>query len=116
MKIETLNNVNYYIGKTAQENWDLLDKFKKENDNYIWFHLNSFPSGYIIMETTIENLKNLNLDINEYLNYGARLCLDNTKYRNLSNIKIVYTILKKLTKTNKIGEVIICGKRNLITI
>ena len=52
--------------------------------------------------------------LNNYLNYGAKLCKTHSKYRNLKDLKICYTTLKKLTKTNKIGEVLIKGKRNII--
>jgi hypothetical protein len=125
MKIEVYNDVTYYIGKNAQENWDLLDKFKKENNDYIWFHLNSFSSCYVIMESTIQELKsNESNESNEsngskleqYLIHGAELCKENSKYYNYSNLKIIYTSLKKLTKTDKIGEVIISGKKNIITL
>lgn len=119
MKIETYNNISYYIGKNAQENWELLDKFKKENENYVWFHLNSFPSGYVIMKITMEelneNLGNISKsELEQYLIQGALFCKENSKYRNYTNLKIVYTTLKKLTKTDKVGEVIISGKKNII--
>ena len=51
---------------------------------------------------------------NDYLNYGASLCKQNSKYKNLKDIKICYTSLKKLSKTQKIGEVTIKGKKNII--
>ena len=52
--------------------------------------------------------------LNNYLNYGAQLCKNNSKYRDLNNLKICYTSLKKLKKTQKTGEVIISGKKNII--
>ena len=118
MKIEEYNGVYYYIAKTAQENWDLLDKSKIINSNYIWFHLNSFPSCYVIMYDTLKNLKDKynEIDVELYLHYGAQLCKNNTKYRNLKNLKIIYTTLNKLSKSDKIGEVIISGKSNTITV
>ncbi len=121
MKIVEYKNIQYYIGKNAQENWNILDELKKQNDDYIWFHLNSFSSGYVIMNTTIQILTEMNNENNEnniqqYLNYGAELCKQNSKYRNYNNLKIIYTTLKKLTKTDKIGEVIISGKKNIITL
>ena len=51
-----------------------------------------------------------------HLVHGAELCKENSKYRIYTNLKIVYTTLKNLTKTEIVGEVMISGKRNLITI
>ena len=64
MKIEEFNNVKFILGQNAQENWNIFDEARKENEYYIWFHLNSFPSGYVIMYST---LSNLNGNANEYL-------------------------------------------------
>ena len=64
MKIEEFNNVKFILGQNAQENWNIFDQAKKENEYYIWFHLNSFPSGYVIMYST---LSNINDNANEYL-------------------------------------------------
>ena len=64
MKIEEFNNVKFILGQNAQENWNILDQAKKENEYYVWFHLNNFPSGYVIMYSTISDLTD---NINEYL-------------------------------------------------
>ena len=108
MKIEINNDIEYIIGKNANENWEILDKYKNINDNYIWFHLNSFASCYVIMKS--EEYTNSDLI------YGAQLCKINSKYKNYNNLKIIYAPLNKLTKTNKIGEVIVSGKKKLITL
>jgi len=112
MKQVIYNEIKYIIGESAQENWNILDNANKINNDFIWFHLNSFPSCFVIMYSNIENLRDNSL--NEYLTYGANLCKQNTKYRNLNDLKICCTSLKKLKKTNKIGEVIISGKKNII--
>ena len=49
MKLNEFNNIKYYIGENAEDNWDLFEKSKEINENYIWFHLNSFSSPYVIM-------------------------------------------------------------------
>ena len=114
MKKVEYNNITYIIGQNAQDNWDIFDLYKKENDTYIWFHLNSFSSPYVIMCSSIYNIDKS--QINDYLYYGAELCKNNTKYKNLKNLKIIYTTLNKLSKTNTVGEVIISGKCNKVTI
>ncbi len=114
MKTNELNNIKYYIGQNAQENWHLLDEAMSINNNYIWFHLNSFPSPYVIMYTTLEELENSDISTNQYLQFGAELCKENSKYKFLKDIKIMYVPIKKLTKTKKVGEVNVSGKTKLI--
>jgi predicted ribosome quality control (RQC) complex YloA/Tae2 family protein len=117
MKCVEYNNIKFYIGQNAQENFDLLDSSKMINSEYIWFHLNSFPSSYVIMYSTLDEIKNLSENnIDDFLNFGANLCKENSKYKYLKNLKIIYTSLKRLTKTDKIGEVIISGKKNILSI
>ena len=115
MKVFEYGNIKFYIGKSAKENWELLDKAKNEDENYIWFHLERFPSPYVIMWSSISNLEELikdisSLSINDYLSFGASLCKQHSKYNFLKDLKIMYTTVKKLTKTNNIGEVDIKGK------
>jgi hypothetical protein len=110
MKIVEFNNVKYYVGQSAKENWKLFDDSKKYNDNYIWFHLDSFPSPYVIMYTTLVELQNSDISVNQYLHFGAELCKENSKYKFLKDIKIMYVPIKKLTKTENVGEVDVAGK------
>jgi len=115
MKCIEYNNIKFYIGENAKDNWQLLDDSNMINKNFIWFHLNSFSSPYVIMYSTIEDIKNKSENnIDDFLTFGANLCKENSKYKFLKDIKIIYTSLKKLKKTDNIGEVIISGKKNYI--
>jgi len=125
MKIKELNGIYFYIGRTAKENWLLLDNSKKINQAYIWFHLNSFASPYVIMYATLDELDKLHdyidisnnkITVDEFLQYGAQLCKEYSKYKSYNNLKIMYTPINKLTKTNNIGEVDVKGKTKLITL
>ena len=112
MREEIYKDIKFIIGQNAQENWDIFDQSYKINSEYIWFHLNSFASPYVIMYAT---LKELELEERqELLIYGAQLCKENSKYNYLNNLKIIYCPLKKLKKTDKIGEILISGKKNII--
>lgn len=104
MKIETLNEKIFKIGKNAEENWSLLDI----NENFYWFHLNSFPSCHVIIED--ENPDD------EDISFAASLCKNNTKYKNLKNLKICYTKCSNLKKGTDIGSVIFKSKRKVKTI
>ena len=111
MKIIEHNDIDFYLGQSAKDNWDMLDKAKSINQDYIWFHLDSFPSPYVIMYATNTELLT---NINSYLYFGANLCKEHSKYKNLRDLKILYIPIKKLTKGDKVGEVLISGKRNTI--
>jgi len=104
MKTEEFNEISIIIGQNAQENWDIID-FESE---YIWLHLNSFPSCHVIIESI-----NPSIDV---LTYAATLCKNNTKYRNLKNLKVCYTKSNNLKKGTDIGSVIYKSKRKLNTI
>ena len=118
MKTIEYKNINFYIGSNANDNWKILQDSININNNYIWFHLNSFPSPYVIMHSTMEELKkNLTQnEVDDILFTGANLCKQNSKYKYLNQLKIIYTSLKKLSKGSEIGEVIIKGKTNIITL
>lgn len=114
MKTEEYKEIKFHRGENAIDNFDLLDKFK-HNPDYIWLHLNSFSSCYIIIEIEKINLLK-RTDYIDILNYAANLCKQNTKYKNVPNIKVMWTTISKIIKSEKIGQVIISGKKNFIKI
>ncbi len=101
MKEFTENETIIKLGKNAEENWALLDT----DENYIWMHLNSYPSGHIIIECDNPS--------NEMLYICALYCKDNTKYRNLKNLKVCYTRVGNLIKGKDVGSVIFKSKRKV---
>lgn len=104
MKTITHNGINIIVGQNAKENWSLLDT----NENYLWFHLRSFPSCFVIIEDEYpDNLTVL---------AAATICKENTKYRNLKNLKINYTPVKNLKKVGKEGTVQFISNRQVSTI
>lgn len=97
-------NIIFKVGKNSKENWELL----KENQNYVWFHLASFPSCYVICLD--ENPSN------ECLLYGSQLCKLNTKYKNWKHIKVNYTKLSNLRKGEEEGSVYIKSNKKVSSI
>ena len=91
MKEFEINDIVVVLGQCAQENWDIIDF---ESD-FIWLHLNSFPSCHVIIQDESPD--------NETLQAAAELCKENTKYRNLK-------------KGSDIGSVIYKSKRQVKTI
>lgn len=93
----TSNNISIILGQNDVENWKIISDYKKINENYIWMHLDSYPSGHIIILSEIID--------NELLKYAGNICKDNTKYRNIPNLKLCYTKLSNIKKGDKAGEV-----------
>ena len=96
MKNFQYDNFVCNLGENAKENWILLDQAKS---NHYFFHLSSFSSGYVILET---NFQTPSL---EMITIAAQLCKINTKYRNCKNIKVDYCLCSNVTKGDVIGEV-----------
>tara|TARA_B110000285_G_scaffold110275_1_gene125245 strand:- start:60 stop:380 length:321 start_codon:yes stop_codon:yes gene_type:complete len=104
MKTIIFNGTNIIVGQNAHENWELLEN----NEHYIWFHLRSFPSCFVIIECESPD----NLTILE----AARICKENTKYRNLQNLKVNYTPINNIRKVGKVGTVQFLSNRKVSTI
>ena len=96
------------IGNNAQEN-DNLVKNAKQTD--IWFHLANFPSCHEVV--SIDKKNKLNKKI---IKYCAKLCKDNTKYNNYRNIRVNYTEMKNVKRTEKQGKVALKGNINSINV
>ena len=90
------------IGENAKENWALIDASEPE---WWWFHLKSFPSSHVVLETSEPT--------NEELIAAATWCKDTTKYRNLKNLKISYCQIKNIKKAEKVGSVTFVSNRKV---
>lgn len=90
------------IGENAKENWALIDASESE---WWWFHLKSFPSSHVVLETSEPT--------NEELIAAATWCKDTTKYRNLKNLKVSYCQIKNIKKAEKVGSVTFLSNRKV---
>tara|TARA_Y100000385_G_C12820799_1_gene520270 strand:- start:322 stop:651 length:330 start_codon:yes stop_codon:yes gene_type:complete len=104
MKTIQIHNINCLVGQNKNDNWKLLDNIK--NKEYYFFHLSSFSSAYVFAETDF-------LTDNKIIKDIAKVCLNNTKYKNLKNIKVDYCRVKNLEKGENIGEVIYISNRKV---
>ena len=102
MKYVYIDDIKYKIGRDAKDNWKLLDDSKPGD---YFFHLSSFPSPYVIVET--DNLTD------EIIYNASLLCKDHTKYKFMNNLKVDYCLCSNLDKTDKIGEVVYKKKRHV---
>ena len=98
------NKTIYWLGKNAQDNWDII---KKAEDNWLWFHLDKFPSGHVII------CKKSDTITNEEIIYASNLCKSNSKYKLLNDIGIVYTEVNNLSIGVEIGSVYFNSNRKV---
>lgn len=103
MKTVLINNMTCKLGENALENWKLLSK---ANSKDVFFHLSSFPSGYVILEC------NGDVDTTT-LRKVAEICKAGTKYRNLKDLNVDYCLCSNVTRGNKVGEAIYKSRRKV---
>jgi predicted ribosome quality control (RQC) complex YloA/Tae2 family protein len=102
----TIYNRNFqiFVGQNSKENWNLIDSADSFD---LWFHIEGFPSGHVIIKETIntKNTKNAKIDYpNELLLNGAMHCKNQSKIKN-KHCKIIYTTIENITKGREIGSV-----------
>lgn len=96
-----------FIGKNAQENWDIIDNASQSD---IWFHLDNFPSCHVVLKTDSFETKDFN---KQTLIFCASLCKVNSKYANLKKIKVIYTKIHNIKKADKVGSVITTNTKTI---
>jgi len=89
-------STTYWVGRNAQDNWDIINKSDK---NWIWIHLDKFPSGHVII------CKNSDTISHQEIIYGCNLCIINSKYKNQINLGLVYCEVTNLILGEDIGSV-----------
>lgn len=90
------------IGENAKDNDEII-KEAKETD--IWFHISELPSCHVVIECSTEYPINKKM-----ISHCANLVKQNGKYKNIPKLKINYTEIKNVTRTNVPGKVIVNGK------
>jgi hypothetical protein len=122
MKTYNLGSTVFKVGQNASENWDLVKNClnSKESKNpignskeignskdssnlignskeFLWFHLDEFPSAHVVIEHEEPN--------EEEINYACELVIQHSKHSKFSK-KIVYTKIKNLKLGPDVGSVI----------
>ena len=101
---------NYFanVGKSAKDNWQLLDKAEPHD---IWFHLDNTSSPYVILE-----VKNFDTIPTSVIRECANLCKGNSKNKKDVNTTVIYTEVSNLKKGDKIGSVYLTSTPNKIVV
>ena len=94
MRSYVVQGITLEVGENRHENWKLIDKSQQA---WWWLHLNSFPSGHVVIQHD-EPPQNI-------IDEAAYLCLFHTKFRNMKNVKACFTQINNLKKTENVGEV-----------
>lgn len=88
------------IGKSAQENWELIDQ--AEND-WWWFHLDKFPSAHVIVPWNP-------LTKNDLIKAALAAKESSKAAKGLKRTKVIFCQIKRVKKGTKVGEVITQGR------
>lgn len=86
-----------YVGQNAKENWDLI---KQASQNDIWMHLDNHPSPHVII--SLHPKYKLSKKV---LNYGASLCKEHSKLKNVWKVGVIYTEVKNVSLGKEVGSV-----------
>jgi predicted ribosome quality control (RQC) complex YloA/Tae2 family protein len=104
MDVIYLKNINqsitFLIGKTAQDNFDVIDASSPED---LWFHVSGLPSCHVVAKIP-EGMDRK--DIRSVIKRGAILCKQHSKYKASDKLEVIYTRIKNIQKTNVLGSVI----------
>ena len=96
MKSIKFNEYTLVIGNNKNENNELLEK---SDLCWTWFHMENLPSCHGIINCSIEKL-------NKDVIYKCALNIkNNTKYKKIPRLNVIYTELKNIKKTDNLGEV-----------
>lgn len=89
MKIFRFKNCIFLLGQNASENTSIV---KNANENDIWFHLDNYSSAHGLLLNNNEKLPHQD-DIHEC----AKILVENSKYRNLKKVNVIYSKAKYIT-------------------
>jgi len=96
---QTFMGHDIYIGKSKQDNWDLIDKANQED---IWFHVASSPSSHIILKSNGKKMRDIPKQV---ITRCACLCKAYSSSKSTPKCEIIYTQIENVTKTKHVGEV-----------
>ena len=95
------NGITVLVGQNAQDNFNIID-LSQETD--LWFHVGCSGTSCHVIAKMIPDMDKKT--IRDTIKQSAIVCKHHSKCFNRNRIiEIIYTPIKNVTKTNKIGEV-----------
>lgn len=86
------------VGKNATDNWRI---YKESSQMDTIFHLDKFPSPYVIIDVPVDKLTN------SQIYQIANLCKSKSKHRCALNISVLYTSVSNTVLGKTVGSFII---------
>ena len=102
-------DIDFYIGENAEDNTNIVINAYDED---LWFHISDLPSPHILAV-----IHDLNIDrksIRSIVIQGSILCKQYSKYKSEKKVDIIYTKIKNVTPTDKLGSVNTCNTKHII--
>jgi predicted ribosome quality control (RQC) complex YloA/Tae2 family protein len=105
MKLIQSTITSFKIGENAQDNFDIIDQSEPSD---IWFHVEGRPSCHVIatMPDTINKKEK-----HKIIKKGAELCKIHSKYKSEKKLKIVYTKIENVVKSEPVGSVLLSNEK-----
>jgi len=109
------DGIVYWVGQSASDNWDILEKAKRSDGGslWLWFHLDNLSSAYVIVCASRSELKAKGT-LKQVIHRAANLCKENGKYSDIPKVGVIYTELKNVKKGSKVGQVITSKTERII--
>lgn len=106
---EVKREVTYYIGKSQEENFSVIDK---GNPDDLWFHAADISSCHVVCEVPDDINKK---ELRYIITTGALLCKNNTnKLKSIKNVNIIYTKISNVIKTDVPGCVLTNNTKTIV--
>ena len=104
MKELTINNIVYRIGRSAADNTQLI---RESNPDWLWLHLNKFPSCHVVVCTK---------DFDDaLLRVAGALVKEHSRYK-FKNIGVNYCKISNLVHGTTAGSVSFVSNREVALI
>ncbi len=104
-----------YVGTNSKENWDLIDNSDPID---LWFHVDDFPSGHVVIKEIFDTsqtnpISNEPEYPNQIISLAANYCKSQSKCKDRTKLKIVYTEISNLRKGKNIGSVYVSNPKHI---
>ena len=93
------DTIEFIIGENAADNFDIIDQARP---NDIWIHLHQSSSCHVIALLPPDK-KYENKQLHKIVVQGCVLCKQNSKCASAKKLPIMYTPIKNVEKTEKVG-------------
>jgi predicted ribosome quality control (RQC) complex YloA/Tae2 family protein len=103
-----LDSFIVHIGKSAKENWEILEQSEPTD---IWFHLDDKSSPYVILEA-VANVPVLH----DMIIKCAKLCKSYSKDKKSTRSSVIYCPVSNVKKGKAMGSVFLTNTPQRITI